>query len=346
MRGKNSEIRACRLVIIWGHVLFDLPGAYLKDFVDLVERRGVTASALLAGLPVDAAALADPTTRVPLRVCEAILRRALELTRDPALAVHVGTQMRASTHGFLGFAAMTASTAREALDLACRFASTRTSAIGLALYVEGEVASLVITERAPLAPTIREFLVIALSIGIWQLGRELTGEPIEGIAECAFPAPAFLRALPIANRVRFDCPAHRLVFAARTLDLPLRSADAVATRLAREQCERELAALVDGGLPGRIRALLAARDVASLDDIARELKMSTRTIKRKLADHGTTFSAIRDDVRRQRALLLLDNRELSIGDVASRIGYTELPNFTRAFRKWTGQTPLAYRTRT
>jgi AraC-like DNA-binding protein len=323
-----------------------LPGAYIKDFVELVGRWKIAPDALLAGLPIDYAKLSEPTTKVPLRVCEAILGRAIELTREPALAVHVGTQMRLSTHGFLGFAAMTASTAREALDLAVRFASTRTSALGLALYVEGKTASLVIEERTPLSPLIREFVVIALFVGVWQLGQALTGAPIDGVAECAFAAPDYVGKLPTAGRVRFDCPAHRLVFPSSVLDLPLRSADAVATRLAREQCERELAEVVDASLPGRIRALLAEADgTRSLEDVAKQLRISPRTIKRKLAERGTTFSEIRDDLRRQRALLLLDNRELSIGDVAARLGYSELPNFTRAFRKWTGKTPLAYRER-
>jgi AraC-like DNA-binding protein len=323
-----------------------LPGAYIKDFIELVERWKITPQALLAGLPIDYVKLSEPTTKVPLRVCEAILMRAIELTREPALAIHVGTQMRVSTHGFLGFAAMTAGTAREALELACRFASTRTSAVGLALYVEGKTASLVIEERVPLSPLIREFVVVALFIGIWQLGQALTGSPLDGTAECAFPAPDYVGKLPTAGRLRFNCPAHRLVFSSSALDLRLRSADAVATRLAREQCERELAEVVDASLPSRIRSMLAQADgTIPLEDVAKELRMSPRTIKRKLADRGTTFSEIRDDLRRQRALLLLDNRELSIGDVAARLGYSELPNFTRAFRKWTGKTPLAYRER-
>jgi AraC-like DNA-binding protein len=323
-----------------------LPGAYIKDFIELVGRWKITPGTLLAGLPIDLATLSEPTTKVPLRVCEAILGRAVELTHEPALAIHVGTQMRVSTHGFLGFAAMTASTARDALDLAVRFASTRTSAIGLALYVEGNTASLVIEERTPLTPLVREFVVIALSVGIWQLGQALTGVPIDGVAECAFAAPDYIGKLPTAGRVRFDCPANRLVFSSSVLDLPLRSADVVATRLAREQCERELAEVVDASLPGRIRALLAESDgTLALDDVAKQLRISPRTIKRKLAERGTTFSEIRDDLRRQRALLLLDNRELSVGDVAARLGYSELPNFTRAFRKWTGKTPLAYRER-
>ena len=99
-------------------------------------------------------------------------------------------------------------------------------------------------------------------------------------------------------------------------------------------------------LPTRIRGLLSERaDYPAVGALARELHMSERTLKRKLADHGTTYSAIRDDLRRQRALLLLENRELSIGEIAGRLGYSELPNFTRAFRKWTGHTPAAYRDR-
>ncbi len=320
----------------------DLPGAYLRELVELVARWKVTPEALFAGLPISHAQLADPTTRVPLRVCEAIVARAHQLTHEPALAYFVGTQMRLSSHGFLGFAAMTASTVREALELATRFAGTRTSVIGLALHVEGKRASLVIEERVELG-ALREFLILALIIGIWQCGQAVTGKPLDGIAECAFAKPAY--ALPDGNRLRFGRSGHRLVFATSILELPLVAADVTATRLATTQLERELAAVIDAGLPGRIRSALGDGLDRSLPEVAKQLHLSTRTLKRKLADHGTTFSTIRDDLRRQRALLLLDNRALSIGEIAGRLGYTELPNFTRAFRKWTGLTPLAYRSR-
>jgi AraC-like DNA-binding protein len=69
-------------------------------------------------------------------------------------------------------------------------------------------------------------------------------------------------------------------------------------------------------------------------------------LKRKLAALGTSYSAILDETRRQRALLLLEDRGLPLAEIAGRLGYTELPNFTRAFRKWTGTTPAAYRRRT
>lgn len=323
--------------------MHDLPGANIRDLVTLAGRWKVTPEVLLEGLPVTFASLGDPTTRVPLRVCEAIALRALELTGEPGLALHLGLEMKVSSHGFLGFAAMTASTARDAIDLACRFAGTRTSAIGLALYVEGDIASIVIEERAPLG-AMQELATLALIIGFWQLGRQLTGTMLDGAGECAFPAPVYAAKLPLGGRLTFDQPVSRMVFASSILDLPLTTADAVATQLAKEMCERELLAIAPG-FAGRIRALLTGRPVLPLEDAAKQLHVSPRTLKRKLADEGTTFSAIRDDVRRQRALLLLGDRRLAIGEIAARLGYTELPNFTRAFRKWTGMTPAGYRDR-
>jgi AraC-like DNA-binding protein len=320
--------------------VLELPGAYVRDLVELVALKNIAAEKLLAGLPITQEQLADPTTRVPLRVCEAAIARAIQLTKEPALAIHLGLRMRVSTHGFLGFAAMTASTVREALQLAVRFAAIRTSVIGLALVVEGDTAQLVIEEREGLGE-LREFVILALLVGIWQLGTELTGKIPEGYAECAFGEPAFTA----PALIHFNCPANRLVFAAALLDLPIKGADTVATRLAIEQCERELATTTDGELAARIRSLLDADASTPLPTVAKKLKLSTRTLKRRLADQHTSFSKLRDDLRRDRALLLVDNRALSIGEVATKLGYTELPNFTRAFRKWTGMTPIAYRGR-
>jgi len=316
----------------------------MRDLVELTKRWRVEPARVLDGLPITLAELDDPTTRVPLRVCEAVVARVVELTKEPALAFHYGAAMKLSSHGFLGFAAMTAGTLREALDLAVTFASTRTSAIGLQLYVEGDLASLVIEERAPLGG-VREFLVISLFVGLSMIGQSLTGTITDGFAECAFAMPSYVAGYPFADRLRFDRPAHRLVFPASTLDRRVASADAQAMRLARGQLERELAAVTEAGVPGQIRAALASQADASVVEVAAQLNMSARTLKRRLAERATTFSAIRDDVRLQRALLLLDDRRRTIGEIATQLGYTELPNFTRAFRKWTGMTPHAYRER-
>lgn len=325
----------------------ELPGIYVLDVVTLARRWKVRGDALLAGTGLDEEMLRDPGARVPLAECARIVERAHALTGEPALALYLGMQMRVSSHGFLGFAAMTASTVREALAFAERFAGTRTSAIGVSTVVEHGTAAVVIEERAELG-ALREFAVLGLIVGLWQIGQTLTGRPLHGTAECAFAAPPWMTRVPFAgatDMLRFGRPAHRLRFAAELLDLPLVSADPVAVQLARAQCERELAMLVDAGLPGRVRGALVAADggFRSVDEVARELHVSARTLKRKLSAMGTSYSAILDETRRQKAMLLLDDRSVPIGEIAERLGYTELPNFTRAFRKWTGVTPGAYR---
>ena len=200
-------------------------------------------------------------------------------------------ESQAIVHGYLGFAAMTAPTVRAAIDLAVRYAATRTTAVGLVLEEAGADAALVIEERVPLG-ALREFAVLSLAAGLWQLGRALTGKPLVGTAECGFAAPGFVAQVPFAaGMLRFDRPAHRLRFARAILDLPITSADPVALELARGQCERELAAIVDAGLPARVRAAVTARleRGPGLPAVAKELRLSTRTLKRKLADRGTTF---------------------------------------------------------
>jgi AraC-like DNA-binding protein len=331
----------------------ELPGIYVLDVVNLARRWKVRPDALLAGTGLTEEGLRDPQARVPLAICARVIERAHTLTGEPALALYQGMQMKVSSHGFLGFAAMTASTIGEALAFAERFAATRTTVMGLRTVREQDTAAIVIEERADLGG-VREFAILAIMIGVWQLGQTFAGRTLRGTAECAFPEPAYIKRVPFAtDMLRFDRPAHRLVFAAELLDVPLVSADPVAVQLAQAQCERELAMLVDAGLPGRVRAALVVTDASggkgggfrSVDEVARLVHMSTRTLKRKLAALGTSYSAILDETRRQRALLLLEDRGLPLAEIAGRLGYTELPNFTRAFRKWTGTTPAAFRKR-
>lgn len=150
----------------------------------------------------------------------------------------------------------------------------------------------------------------------------------------------FAAAVPRLAAVRFEQPANRMRFATEVLSLPIVSADPAATRLAREQCERELSALGEGAsIAGRVRTLLRDAPTLSLPDAARRLSVSSRTLKRRLAEQGTTFSTLIDDARRRRALLLLEDRRLTIDAIAMHLGYSDTANFTRAFKRWTGQTP-------
>jgi AraC-like DNA-binding protein len=334
----------------------ELPGAYAYELVAHCAHWGVSADALLEGTGLTLASLKDPATRLALSAYARLVERARARTGEPGLAFSVGFAMRLSWHGFLGFAAMTAANVREALSIAEQFSLTRTSAFALSTYVEGETAALVVEERVPLGD-LREFTIIALLIGISRIADEMTGRTLPGVAECAFPEPAYAAAVLARARdvrpgtMRFGRPANRLVFDASILDLPILTADPAAMELARAQCDRELATLAEAeGFVGRVRVAAAGGAGAgvgfrSLDEVARRLHVSTRTLKRRLSEQGTSFSSVVDGVRRQRALLLLDDRRVVLADVAERLGYSDVANFTRAFRRWTGTTPAAFRAR-
>lgn len=94
-----------------------------------------------------------------------------------------------------------------------------------------------------------------------------------------------------------------------------------------------------------IGACLAHRE-PRLSDIAKRLGASERTLHRRLEAEDTNFATLLDDARRERALLLVEDPALSIGELAFLIGYSEPAAFIRAFKRWTSETPTGYRANT
>lgn len=102
------------------------------------------------------------------------------------------------------------------------------------------------------------------------------------------------------------------------------------------------------GLPERVCALLLAAEdgrYPRLQDVAASFCMSSRTLKRYLQEHDVSFQQLLDQVRRVDALRLLEQPELTLDDIARRLGYSSRSNFSRAFQAWVGQSPGSFRQR-
>lgn len=327
-----------------------IPAIHALHLAEVTSRYGVSCAQLLAGSGLSESDLSEPDETISIAVAERLVERARTLTGEPAIGLLLGMQMRISAHGYLGFAAMVASTIGEALDIATRFAPTRTNALSLRLVVDDRTAALVIEERASLGGA-REAVLFALIEGIRQIGQALTGQTLTGSAEVTFAEPPWfgkLAGFAGAGRVRFRRPENRILFDRSVLHLPLVLADPAAFRLATEQCERALAAIRDASrVTSKVRSLLGRRGglARSLDDVAQALHVSPRTLKRHLAAEGTTFKALHDAARRDEALRLVDGSDLTLEAIAERLGYSDVANFTRAFRRWTSKTPGAHRRR-
>ena len=330
-----------------------VPVALLRQLIDLLDRWHIPAEELLAGTSIHVESLEDPFERLPADTMNDLLQRARELTGEPALGYSLGLQKRASVYGYLGFAVTSASSLGEALALALRYAPMFSTALTLELKLEpaaggaGSVASLQIHEQTDLGPA-RDIILISLVVGLHAIASTLTGRnDREATVELAIPEPDYpAKVSPLLPTLRFGQPAHRLVFDAALLDLPIVTADRTALSLAQTLCERALDELgFDAELEDRVRQLFAGEGAGfrSLEEVARLLHMSQRTLKRRLAARGVSFSALIEQERRKQALVLLRQPRLSIDDVAERLDYSTASTFVRAFHRWMGTTPAAYR---
>ncbi len=146
--------------------------------------------------------------------------------------------------------------------------------------------------------------------------------------------------------VKFEQPANAVILPLELLSQPIADADPAVAAFLKRLADEKLGERVDSPFSHRVVAAVEARlaDVLlSQEDVAADLGVSVRTMQRRLRDEGVTYSQIHDDVRRQRAERLLRDDELAIFQVAERLGYAEATNFTRAFRRWTGCSPLEFR---
>ncbi len=326
---------------------YGLPASHALHFVDLTKVWGVSERELFDGLGLRREDLVDPYLTIPLPTVIALVERARVFTGEPALGMHLGLRMSASAHGYLGFAAMSAATLGEAIALAVQYAPIRTTALDLHLEVTPPTAALVVEERADFGSA-RDVILLGLLVGLWQIGNTLLEREVkESTIHVQFAEPPYYaRVKGLAPRIWFGQSTHQVVFDASLLDAPLASADPGSLRLARDQCDQLRDSLVSRSRyldRARHLVLRAGAGARSFDELAAAVQLSPRTLRRRLADEGVTFTWLLDEERRHRAVQLLRSQELSTKDVADRLGYSNVANFMRAFRRWTGQTPAAYR---
>ena len=182
------------------------------------------------------------------------------------------------------------------------------------------------------------------------LGRKLTGAAMVPLAvHFKHAAPVRLREHVRLFGVspRFDRPETVLVFDAAVLALPIRTPQTGVLTYLEAYARDVLARLpADDDILDQVERVVVtamSRGVPEMHQVAAQLGMSPRTLQRRLADRETTFQALLDGVRRSYAERYLRDARLSLAEIAFLLGFSEPSNFHRAFRRWTGTTPSAFR---
>lgn len=327
-----------------------VPVVYGVLIQDVAERHGVDRAALLAAATVPQALLDDPNGRLTQLQAGTLLYQAVALSREPALGYEIGLHSSLTSHGLMGYGMISSSTLREAIELSVKFLQLRLPMFRMRLFTDGGHAAIEISEAMPLNAAVRQCLLDLFLVGMSRVAPALTGHRMPEI-ELWFDSPEppyYARYRERLPRMRFDMGSSQLRFRSTYLDLRPDTANPVTARMVEEQCRRELEQLgFAGDIPGQVRAMLrdAQGDYPGLERIAQRLHMSSRTLKRKLKEHRTSFHRLLEETRRAESIRLLRSTALSVEQIAERLGYSDPSNFCRAFRKWTAASPNGFRTK-
>lgn len=325
-----------------------IPTLVLSGLADFAAARGVAAEPWLAGLGLTLAQLREPDTLVSFRQAATVIRRALRALPAEAVGLQMGAREGLASFGMLGLAMLSCRTVREAFDTGFRYHLAAGSLMDVEPEVSATEVALRAHERFP-EPELLPFLCEEMFSSTTALIRGMIGREVSPRrVELAYPAPPWA-----ATYTRlFNCPVHfgtganRLVFDAALLERPLASYSPASFAAALAACRRlveapaaaqDVVTAVENLMRGRLR------ERPAMADIARELNITERTLRRQLAAAGQRFSAIRDRVLEQRARLLLQESSLTVSAIAAELGFGDLRDFRRAFRRWTGLTPQALR---
>lgn len=323
---------------------------YILLLMELAEERGVNGQELIRGLGIDRHALDDPHARVSLLQHREVCLRAIAATGDESLGIAFGLRASLTTHGLAGFGLMTQPTAGDMFRFAERFAAPlQLPAWDLHFHREDGDAVLDAVETTRFAP-LHRFACEQLLVSFVSMLRQMLSPVPPCSLRFDFPEPPyFARYRTQLPPSRFNCGVTQLRIPEQYLDQRPQHADALAARAVEDECNRELSRLdpLDDAVQAVHRLLRdAPHGYPDLPAIAAALHTTPRTLSRRLRHCGTSYRELVEEARRRDSLRLLAGENLSIAEIAARLGYASAANFSRAFQRWTGHYPGTYRQQT
>ncbi|PTS86296.1 AraC family transcriptional regulator [Pseudomonas sp. HMWF032] len=325
-----------------------LPMQYVRQISSLVTDMGIDADAWLARSQLSQAQLQEDEMPLSLAQFCRLVEDVLSCTAEPAFGLLLGERLIVNTHGLLGYAAMNSTNLRQAAHLIERYIGLRTSLINVRLQEIAGETRLIFSETTPLggiSHTVFEAVILAIKnvLDFMTLGSC----PLHRIA-FAFPSPSYadLACEVCKCEVEYEQGWNGFVLPTAALDQPLKMADAASFRDAEQILQRELDKLsTEQSMSARVRRVMLEKQhgFPSLNLTARLFHLTPRTLHRRLQAEGTSFKALLEEVRHRLAVEHLKSGHMSVEEIAYSLGYTDLANFRRAFKRWQQQSPSAFR---
>ena len=293
-----------------------------------------------------------PDARVPLEAVHDMLEAGVERTRDEALGIKLGRHMCLGAGGVFDYGMRSAATLHDAVSFAEQYAALLADPLHVGFEIVGSRAAIRLDCESPWPRAAADF-----ASSVWYKLHVVGRVPSAAHIECWFPSsiPADLSEYDRAfdgAALRFNAPFRGFAFDKAYERAPLPGADPALHSMVRARLDSLL------GQIARLRTMTAAVRRVVVQEMSREnalsesalaervataMRMSRRTVSRKLEHEGTSLFAVADTVRRETALAYVLDRRLELTEVAFLLGFSHVESFYRAFKRWTGETPVAYR---
>ncbi|MEM6580491.1 MAG: AraC family transcriptional regulator [Pseudomonadota bacterium] len=323
------------------------PARYVLILIDMVESKGCSRNALLAGTSLAESGLANIGARVRDKDFATLTDNALKLTGDPALGLELGLHLNLSAHAVLGQAFMTCRDLGQVIDLFFKYYHLLAPAMHLEYEVVEGSCVLTIVDSASDLPL--EFTFELLGAGMLNTLRGLLNtQDLQLTLEAPYPAPAHADRYyeVFGQNVRFDCISARISFDEALLHTPLPLSNNALRQLYEDECARLLADMQEETSIAEQTLQLMRKfegQYPQMPQIATMLNLSPRTFRRRLEEEQHSYQQLLDQVRAEHATRYLQNTRLPISNIAYLIGFNDASNFRRAYQRWTGKSPADVR---
>jgi AraC-like DNA-binding protein len=308
-----------------------------------LEQLGFDLDVLLATAGLQRRDVEDPDAVLSARACATVFENAYRERRIPNLALQLAERTPIGANPVLDYLVVTSDSIGQGLDRLTRYLRLVNPTVGLAVQRECSPVRIVI-DRTQSAL----FTELTLSLCVIRFMRETDNQ-----FKATYVSFTHIPDDVVEYAKVLQCPIHAratwngIAIAKRTLEIPLSRRDPLLRSWLERQADAILARLpTSSDACDDVRSVLSSQATAgemTIDAVARRLSITPRTLQRRLARSGTSFETLRDDARRKAAELYLSTTSLTIAEVTYLLGYSEPTAFHRAFRRWHGTTPQAFR---
>ncbi len=314
-----------------------------------LDRNGCDSAALFAAAGLDITALDDPIARYPLANTTKLWRLATAATGNPCFGLAVAREITPTTFHALGYSLTASATLQEAFERIVRYFQLVTDAVELGFCRSDASYRFEIRPRPgpelPADEAVDAFVALFIRFCRAMLGQNFS--PLR--VRLARPKPS-TDCFDILCRspLEFGCTNTELWFPAEAFERRLEGANPELARLNDEVALHHIARFDRSNLSARLRSALAEQlplGEPSATKLAGQLNLSLRSLQRRLANEGTCYDELLTATRRELALSHLADRHHTVGEIAYLLGFSDTSSFTRAFKRWTGQSPGQYMNR-